>query len=853
MTEPTITPELVAKHNLTPDEYAKVLEILGRPPSYTELGIFSVMWSEHCSYKNTRPLLKTFPTKSPKILVGAGEENAGIIDIGDGLAIAFKIESHNHPSAVEPFQGAATGVGGIVRDIFTMGARPICSVNSLRFGPITDELGSARGPRAESGGPPDSSKIQASLENGLDEQGLRRDAENGTRAACATQTDGDEIAVKNNRRLFAGVVSGIAHYGNCFGIPTVAGEVYFDKSYEGNPLVNAFCLGVLRHDQIARGAAKGIGNPVFYVGPATGRDGLAGAAFASQDLTEESAEKQRGAVQVGDPFMEKLVCEACLELLATGAVAGIQDMGAAGLTCSTCETAARAGTGIEIELDKVPQRAPNMSSYDLMLSESQERMLIIVHKGREEEVKRIFDKWDLPWSEIGFVTDTARMVVKQHGGIVADIPAKKIADESPVYQREAREPAYLAAVRAFTMEGIADCQSPIADLKRLLAWPTIASKNWVYRQYDHMVRDNSVVCPGSDAAVLRIKADCVPTPGGIGGALTDHASPVTDKYIAISVDGNGSYVYLDPYEGGKIVVTEAARNLACSGAVPLGATDNLNYGNPHNPELFWQLQESVRGLADACRAFNAPITGGNCSLYNQSPAGPIDPTPTVAMVGLIEKPEHITTQWFKDAGDAIILLGEPVDLGDPLLGLGGSAYLQVVHGKKTGTPPRCDLETAKTLHTTLLGLIQAGGIKSAHDCSEGGLAVALAEGCISRYEARGTPKLIGATVDLSNVGPASRRPSLDAPEGEELSQRDTGASRLDALLFGETQSRVVVSCAPLDAVKLVERAKLLGVPALRIGSVGGDALTLKTAAGEFSTALTELHDGWWNSIARAMA
>src|ERR1019366_660239 len=481
MTEPAITPELVAKHNLTLDEYVHVKQILGREPSYTELGIFSVMWSEHCSYKNTRPLLKTFPTKSKKILVGAGEENAGIIDIGDGVAIAFKIESHNHPSAVEPFQGAATGVGGIVRDIFTMGARPVCAVNSLRFGPIISDVAADVSPLTSK-----SEKDQSRL----------------TSAATNGEVD---ATLKNNRRLFAGVVNGIAHYGNCFGIPTIAGEVYFDKSYEGNPLVNAFCLGVLRHEQIARGAAKGIGNPVFYVGPATGRDGLAGAAFASQDLTEESAEQQRGAVQVGDPFMEKLVCEACLELLATGAVAGIQDMGAAGLTCSTCETAARAGTGIEIELDKVPQRAPGMSSYEIMLSESQERMLIIVHKGREEEVKRIFDKWDLPWSEIGRVTDTGRMVVRHHGKVVADIPARKIADESPVYQREAKEPEYLKQVRAFTLAGVPDTQDPLAHLRALLSWPTIASKNWVYRQYDHMVRDNTVVCPGSDAAVLRIK------------------------------------------------------------------------------------------------------------------------------------------------------------------------------------------------------------------------------------------------------------------------------------------------------------------------------------------------------------
>src|SRR6187455_1979852 len=417
MSEPAITPELVQKHNLTPDEYQKILTILGRTPSYTELGIFSVMWSEHCSYKNTRPLLKTFPTKSKKILVGAGEENAGIIDIGEGIAIAFKIESHNHPSAVEPFQGAATGVGGIIRDIFTMGARPICAINSLRFGPITPEPGS------------------------------------------------DHSDLANNRRLFSGVVAGIAHYGNCFGIPTVAGEVYFDKSYEGNPLVNAFCLGVLRHEQIIRGRASGVGNPVFYVGPATGRDGLAGAAFASQDLTEESAQQQRGAVQVGDPFMEKLVCEACLELLDTGAVAGIQDMGAAGLTCSTCETAARAGTGIEIELDKVPQRAPNMSSYEIMLSESQERMLIIVHRGREAEVQKIFDKWDLPWAEIGCVTDTGHMKVRHGGNLVVDIPAAKLANEAPVYQREFREPAYLKKVREFTLAGVPDLKDPVPVLK----------------------------------------------------------------------------------------------------------------------------------------------------------------------------------------------------------------------------------------------------------------------------------------------------------------------------------------------------------------------------------------------------
>src|SRR5712672_178327 len=419
--DPEVTPEVVARHGLTPEEYIRIKKILGREPNFTELGIFSVMWSEHCSYKNSRRELRKFPTTGPNILVKAGEENAGVVDIGDDWAIAFKIESHNHPSAIEPFQGAATGVGGIIRDIFTMGARPICAVNSLRFGPITEEPNSANG----------------------------------------------KSEVANNKRLFGGVVAGIAHYGNCFGIPTVAGEVYFDKSYEGNPLVNAFCLGVLRHDQIARGAAKGIGNPVFYVGPATGRDGLAGAAFASQDLTEQSADQQRGAVQIGDPFMEKLVCEACLELLATGCVAGMQDMGAAGLTCSTCETAARAGTGIEIELAKVPQRAPNMTPYEIMLSESQERMLIIVQKGREDEVKRIFDKWDLPWAEIGIITDTGHMVVRHGGKLVVDIPARKIADESPVYQREAVEPAYIKEVRAFRLDGIPETQDPRADLLKL--------------------------------------------------------------------------------------------------------------------------------------------------------------------------------------------------------------------------------------------------------------------------------------------------------------------------------------------------------------------------------------------------
>ncbi len=819
-TEPIITPELVRKHNLTPEEYDKLKAVLGREPTYTELGIFSVMWCEHCSYKNSRPLLRTFPTKSQKILVGAGEENAGIIDIGDGLAIAFKIESHNHPSAVEPFQGAATGVGGIIRDIFTMGARPVCAINSLRFGPITTN--------AECG------------VRGAESTGTTVFQSNGAPELSNAE---ESSAIANNRRLFSGVVAGIAHYGNCFGIPTIAGEVYFDKSYEGNPLVNAFCLGVLRHEQIVRGAAKGVGNPVFYVGPATGRDGLAGAAFASQDLTEESAEQQRGAVQVGDPFMEKLVCEACLELLATGAVAGIQDMGAAGLTCSTCETAARAGTGIEIDLAKVPQRAPNMTPYEIMLSESQERMLIIVQKGREDEVKRIFDKWDLPWAEIGHVTDTGRMVVRNNGQVCADIPAKKLADEAPVYQREAKEPEYLRAVREFTLANVPDLSNPVAVLRNLLCWPTIASKNWVYRQYDHMVRDGTAVCPGSDAAVLRIKEDSLPIVAE--PSSVDRGQPV-EKYIALSVDCNAAYVYLDPYEGSKIAVAEAARNIACTGAVPLGVTDNLNYGNPHKPEIFWQLRESVRGLAEACRAFNAPVTGGNVSLYNQSPNGPIDPTPTVAMAGLIQQADHITTQWFKDEGDAIILLGQVVDLKDPLQGLGGSAYLQRVHSLKTGTPPRCQLEDECDLHLTLRALIHSGVIKSAHDCSDGGLAVALAESCVSQQIARETPRLIGAQIDLSAILPALEHADAKARTPS------TPKIRLDALLFGETQGRIVISTSALDAVKVVERAKLLGVKAMRIGTVGGDKLGILTGGNEFSWPVADLYDLWWNSIARAM-
>src|SRR5881296_999599 len=585
--EPAVTPDLIKQHGLTPEEFERIKKILGREPNFTELGIFSVMWSEHCSYKNSKKELKKFPTTGLNILVRAGEENAGVVDIGDGWAIAFKMESHNHPSAIEPFQGAATGVGGIIRDIFTMGARPEFCLNSLRFGPITAN-----------------SKPEAS---------------NSKLAA--------------NRRLFTGVVSGIAHYGNCIGIPTIGGEIYFDESFEGNPLVNVFCLGVLRHEQLARGTAEGAGNPVFYVGAETGRDGLAGAAFASRELTEQSKE-DRPAVQVGDPFKEKLLLEACLELLARDAVAGIQDMGAAGLTCSTCETASRGGSGIEIDLAKVPKREPGMTPYEILLSESQERMLIIAKRGKENLVRKVFEKWDVPCAEIGHVTDDGMMRARNNSTIAAEIPAKALAEEAPIYSPEVKP-----VVAAIDDRGGADSATIDSHeaLRQLLREPTIASKNWVYRQYDHTVRTGTIVKPGSDAAVFFVR--------------------YADKILAATTDCNSLYCSLHPRTGGKIAVAEAARNLTCSGARPLAVTDNLNFGNPYKPENFWQLREAVEGIAEACRAFGTPVTGGNVSLYNESPAGVVDPTPTIGMVGLIEREEHVTTQWFKDAGDTIILVG----------------------------------------------------------------------------------------------------------------------------------------------------------------------------------------------------
>ena len=766
--DPTVTPKLVAEHGLTPEEFERIKKILGREPNFTELGIFSVMWSEHCSYKNSRKELKKFPTTGPNILVKAGEENAGVVDIGDGWAIAFKIESHNHPSAIEPFQGAATGVGGIIRDIFTMGARPEFCLNSLRFGPIVEAA-----PR-------------------------RFPADETRRGAAST--------VAANRRLFTGVVSGIAHYGNCIGIPTIGGEIYFDPSFEGNPLVNVFCLGVLRHEELARGAAHGVGNPVFYVGAETGRDGLAGAAFASRELTEES-KQDRPAVQVGDPFKEKLLLEACLELLARDAVAGIQDMGAAGLTCSTCETASRGGSGIEIDLAKVPKREPGMTPYEILLSESQERMLIIAKRGKENIVREIFDKWDVPCAEIGRVTDDGMMRVRNNGSIAAEIPAKPLADEAPLYSREAKAPSSVAAVYDRRMNDLPKIDNHEA-LRQLLREPTIASKNWVYRQYDHTVRTGTVVKPGSDAAVFFVR--------------------YANKILAATTDCNSLYCALDPREGAKIAVAEAARNLTCSGAKPLAVTDNLNFGNPYKPENFWQLREAVEGVAEACRAFSTPVTGGNVSLYNESPAGVVDPTPTVAMVGLIDDEKHITTQFFKNAGDAIILVGE---IGDEL---GGSHFLKVCHGKKIGPPPHVDLAHEIKIQNAVRDLICDGLVKSAHDCSEGGLAVALAESCFN------PDGVVGASVDLDGVEAA-------------VSAANEKRVRTPATtLFNESQSRIMISLAPKNVAHALKSLSAANVPAQKLGLVGADELQIATGGETFRWPIVDLYDDWFHSIRRAV-
>ncbi|MBI5855994.1 MAG: phosphoribosylformylglycinamidine synthase subunit PurL [Nitrospirae bacterium] len=740
-----ITKELIAQHNLTQEEFKKIVEILGREPNLTELGMFSVMWSEHCSYKSSRVHLRKLPTTGPRVVQGPGE-NAGAVDIGDGLCAVFKMESHNHPSFIEPYQGAATGVGGILRDIFTMGARPIALLDSLRFG-LLDHA--------------------------------------------------------KNRFLVKGVVAGIAGYGNCMGVPTIGGEVIFNEIYANNPLVNVFCLGLARQDKIFKGKAAGVGNPIIYVGSKTGRDGIHGATMASDSFSEES-ESKRPTVQVGDPFTEKLLLEACLELMSTDLLVGIQDMGAAGLTSSSCEMASRADTGVDLDLTHVPRREPGMTPYDLMLSESQERMLMVAKRGKEDEVLRICRKWDLDVAVVGRVTEDGLLRVRDQGHVVAEIPAKALADDGPRYERPHAPPAYQEYLQALNLDSLRDVQDPTAVLLSLLESPTIASKRWIYQQYDHMVRTNTVVRPGSDAAVVRVKG--------------------TNKALAMVADGNGRYCVLHPYVGGTIAVAEAARNLVCSGAEPIGLTDCLNFGNPERPDVMWQFMMVIEGLKDACEAFAIPVVSGNVSFYNETNGLSIYPTPILGMVGLIEPADRITTQWFKQAGDAIILLGKNRE------DLGGTEYLRVVHHREQGMPPRLSLEEEKTLQQTVLSLIRQGLVRSAHDCSDGGLAVALAECCLSAPGA-----LLGAVLQLVADG-----------------------LRRDALLFGESQSRVLLSVRPEQVDRVLQQAWDAGVPAAKIGTVGGDRLVMAVEGDQFVSGcrvdvdLNTLADRWGNSLERAL-
>jgi phosphoribosylformylglycinamidine synthase len=700
------------QHGLTEKEYKKIVDTLGREPNITELGILAAMWSEHCSYKSSRVHLRKFPTSGEVVIQGPGE-NAGIIDIGDGQCAVFKMESHNHPSFIEPYQGAATGVGGILRDIFTMGARPIAVLDSLRFG---------------------------------------------------------DPSLPKTKYLVGGVVSGIAGYGNCIGIPTVGGEVYFDECYNGNPLVNVFALGITNKDEIFRGYAKGLGNPVIYVGSKTGRDGIHGAVMASETFTKE-AEEKRPAVQVGDPFTEKLLLEACLELFKTGVVVGIQDMGAAGLTSSSTEMAERAGTGIRIDIEKVPRREESMTPYEVMLSESQERMLMVLEKGKEEIAEQIFRKWGLDFSVIGEVTDSGRLVIAEEGKTVAEIPISLISEEAPVYDRPYSEPAYIKETRNPDLISVPVPKDLNRVLLNLLSSPTLAEKRSVWEQYDYMVRTNTVVIPGSDAAVVRIKG--------------------TKKALAMTVNCNSTYCYLDPYTGGAIAVAESARNLACSGAKPLAITDCLNFGSPEEPGVMWQFKRAIEGISEAALRLNTPVVSGNVSFYNQTGRKAIYPTPAIGMVGLIADVEKHITQWFKDEGDVIVLLGETKEE------LGGSEYLRQVHGIVAGDPPVLDLQAETNLVRALLEAADRGIIKSAHDLSEGGIALSLAESCF-------TPEYtLGIEVELS------------------------GSIRGDALLFSESQARAVVSLDEKDLGILRKISESNNVPMSVIGTVGGQGFLIK--------------------------
>ena len=739
-----ITKDLLVQHKLTEEEYKKIVEILGREPNLTELGMFSAMWSEHCSYKSSRIHLKKLPTSGPRVVQGPGE-NAGAVDIGDGLCAVFKMESHNHPSFIEPYQGAATGVGGILRDIFTMGARPIALLDSLRFG-------------------------------GLDNA--------------------------KNRHLVKGVVSGIAGYGNCMGVPTVGGETVFNDIYTLNPLVNVFCLGIARKDRIFLGKAAGVGNPLIYVGSKTGRDGIHGATMAS-DSFDDKAQQKRPTVQVGDPFTEKLLLEACLEIMGEDLLVGIQDMGAAGLTSSSCEMASREGTGVEIELANVPRREPGMTPYEIMLSESQERMLMVAKASKEDEVLRICKKWELDVAVIGKVTDTGRVVVKDNGTVVAEIPAKALADEGPRYDRPRAQPPYQDMLQMVNWDAIRDVSDPNKVLLDLLSSPTIASKRWVYEQYDHMVRTNTQVRPGSDAAVIRVKG--------------------TDKALAVSVDCNSRYCVLNPYEGAKIAVAECARNLVCCGAEPIGVTDCLNYGNPERPDIMWQFVLGVEGIKDACEALNVPVVSGNVSLYNETNGLSIYPTPMIGMVGVIDRADQAVTQWFKQADDDIILLGETDE------DLGGTEYLKVVHAREQGSPPVLHLDKERALQACLLGLIRERLVQSAHDCSDGGMAVTLAECSFSSPGVR-----LGAVVQL----PRSQ-------------------FRRDAQLFGESQSRVVLSVTPEHRDIVLRAAEQAGVPATVIGKVGGERLVIElpvesSVPCRIDLPVETLHDAWAHAVERAL-
>ncbi|MFG6120372.1 phosphoribosylformylglycinamidine synthase subunit PurL [Thalassobacillus sp. B23F22_16] len=717
---------IYAEMGLSDQEYKQVVSLLGRRPNHTEIGLFSVMWSEHCSYKNSKPLLKKFPTEGPQVLQGPGE-GAGIIDIGDEQAVVFKIESHNHPSAVEPYQGAATGVGGIIRDVFSMGARPIALLNSLRFG-------SLKHPRI--------------------------------------------------KYLFEEVVRGIAGYGNCVGVPTVGGEVQFDDAYEGNPLVNAMCVGLIDHKDIQKGIAAGVGNTVMYVGAKTGRDGIHGATFASEELSEE-AESKRPSVQVGDPFMEKLLIEACLEVIHHDALIGMQDMGAAGLTSSASEMASKAGTGMEMNLDHIPQRELNMSPYEMMLSESQERMLLVIEKGREQEIRKIFEKYDLEAVAVGEVIEERRFRLFHKGEVAADVPVDALAEDAPVYRQPSCVPEYFKEFQA--ME---DYQPTIEDYEKtlidLLKQPTIASKEWVYDQYDSMVQTNTVVTPGSDAAVLRVRG--------------------TKKALAMTTDCNSRYIYLDPEMGGKIAVAEAARNIVCSGARPLGLTDGLNFGSPENPEIFWQMEKSVDGMSEACEQLEAPVISGNVSLYNESYGKAIYPTPIVGMVGLIEDTAHITRSDFQRSGDLIYVIGKAQ------AEFGGSELQGILEGRHFGKPPHIDLEVEKKRQSHLLTAIQAGVVQSAHDISEGGLAVALAESLFAQE--------FGCKVEL---------------EG------DTAAE-----LFAETQSRFIISVSP---EKQKEWEQLM-TEAVLIGRVIDDGEYRLNVNGQpiIHTVTNKLKDAWKGAI-----